>query len=372
MRPAGDAASVACRPMFDSLGSIRRGGCAALLVAGALALTSCGGGTRTTATTTSTGTSTAAPPGTSTATGPASSAAAVEQQFVAVVRQTQPQVVQIQTDAGLGSGVIFDTRGNIVTNAHVVSGATQLVVTLSDGRRFDARLVGAYVPDDLAVVDIGTGHGITAARFADSSKLAVGEIVLAAGNPLGLQSSVTDGIISALGRNVSEGQGVVLASAIQTSAPINPGNSGGALVDLQGRVVGVPTLAAVSPQTGSAASGIGFAIPSDTVTDIGGQIIRYGRVVNSHRAAIGASIASSSSQPGAVVIAVEPGGPASKAGLTAGDLIEKINGSPIADATALAAELAAHRPGDKITLSIVRPDGTSASRTVTLGQLPGG
>jgi S1-C subfamily serine protease len=280
-------------------------------------------------------------------------------------------VVQIQTDGGLGSGVIFDVTGNIVTNAHVVSGASRLVVTLADGRRFDARLVGAYIPDDLAVVDIGTGHGVTPARFADSSKLAVGEIVLAEGNPLGLQSSVTDGIISALGRNVSEGQGVVLPSAIQTSAPINPGNSGGALIDVDGRVVGIPTLTAASPQTGGAASGIGFAIPSNTVTDIAGQIIRYGRVVNSHRAAIGASIASSSTQPGALIVVVQPGGPASNAGLTAGDLIEKIDGAPIADPGALGEALAAHRPGDKITLTILRPDGTTPSTTLTLGQLPG-
>ena len=349
--------------MLDSSRPIRFGGRAGWLLVAALALASCGGGTRTTVTPT--------PGATSTATGPAPSAAAVEQQFVAVVRQTQPQVVQIQTDAGLGSGVIFDTKGNIVTNAHVVSGATQLVVTLANGRRFTARLVGSYVPDDLAVVDIGTGRGVTPARFADSSTLAVGEIVLAEGNPLGLQSSVTDGIISALGRNVSEGQGVVLPSAIQTSAPINPGNSGGALIDLQGRVVGIPTLVAASPETGSAAAGIGFAIPSNTVTDIAGQIIRYGRVVNSHRAAIGASIASSASQPGAIVIAVEPRGPASQAGIAAGDVIEKIDGSPVADATALGTELAAHRPGHRVTLSIVRPDGTSTSTTVTLGQLPG-
>ena len=134
-----------------------------------------------------------------------SGAAAVEHQFVAVIKQTEPQVVQIQTDSGLGSGVIFDANGNIVSNAHVVSGASQLVVTLADGSRFDARLVGSYAPDDLAVVDIGTGHRISPAHFADSSKLAVGEIVLAEGNPLGLQSSVTDGIISALGRNISEG-----------------------------------------------------------------------------------------------------------------------------------------------------------------------
>jgi S1-C subfamily serine protease len=235
----------------------------------------------------------------------------------------------------------------------------------------DARLVGAYAPDDLAVVDIGSGHGISPARFADSSKLAVGEIVLAEGNPLGLQSSVTDGIISALGRNVSEGQGVVLPSAIQTSAAINPGNSGGALVDLDGRVVGIPTLAASNAQTGSVAAGIGFAIPSNTVTDIAGQIIGSGRVVNSHRAAIGASIASSSVRPGALIVAVQPGGPASNAGITAGDLIERIDGSPIADASALGEALAAHRPGDKITLTVLRPEGTTASKSLTLAQLPG-
>ena len=288
-----------------------------------------------------------------------------------MIRRTQPQVVQIQTDSGLGSGVIFDAKGNIVTNAHVVGTATQLLVTLADGRRFDARLVGSYPPDDLAVVDIGTGRGISPARFADSTKLAVGEIVLAEGNPLGLQSSVTDGIISALGRNVSEGQGVVLPSAIQTSAPINPGNSGGALIDLEGQVVGIPTLAAASPQTGSAAAGIGFAIPSNTVTDIAGQIIRHGRVVNSHRAAIGASIASSSSQPGALIVTVQPGGPASNARINPGDVIEKIDDAPIADATSLGTELAGHRPGDKVTLTVLQPDGTTIATTLTLGQLPG-
>ena len=332
------------------------------VIAAVLALSGCGGQARSA--------STAASSSTIATTAPASGAVALERQFIAVIKQTQPQVVQIQTDSGLGSGVIFDAKGNIVTNAHVISGATQLTVTLADGRRFDARLVGAYVPDDLAVVDIGSGHGISPARFADSSKLAVGEIVLAEGNPLGLQSSVTDGIISALGRNVSEGQGVVLPSAIQTSAPINPGNSGGALIDMNGRVVGIPTLAAGNSQTGGVAAGIGFAIPSNTVTDIAGQIIRSGHVVNSHRAAIGASIASST-QPGALIVTVEPGGAASDAGISAGDLIEKLDGSPIADASALGEALAAHRPGEKITLTILRPDGTTTSTSLTLGQLPG-
>ena len=349
--------------MFGHLYSIRRDGVAVLVAVAALALAACGGQSRTT--------TTASPGVASTVTAPASAAAAVEQQFVTVVKETQPQVVQIQTDSGLGSGVIYDTNGNIVTNAHVVGNATQLVVTLADGRRFDARLVGSYAPDDLAVVSIGTGHRVTPAHFADSSKLAVGDIVLAAGNPLGLQSSVTDGIVSALGRNVSEGQGVVLPSAIQTSAPINPGNSGGALIDLQGRVVGIPTLAAANTQTGGTAAGIGFAIPSNTVTDIAGQIIHDGHVVNSHRAAIGANLAGSSTQGGAVVVAVEPGGPAARAGIAAGDVIEKIDGAPVGDATALATALAAHKPGDKVTLTILRQDGTSVPITVTLGQLPG-
>ena len=338
--------------------------CTALLVVAVVGLAGCGGRSRTPST--ASGAASTAP-----ATASRSPAAAVQQQFIAVIRRTQPQVVQIQTDSVLGSGVIFDAKGNIVTNAHVVGTATQLLVTLADGRRFDARLVGSYPPDDLAVIDIGSGRGISPARFADSTKLAVGEIVLAEGNPLGLQSSVTDGIISALGRNVSEGQGVVLPSAIQTSAPINPGNSGGALIDLEGQVVGIPTLAAASPQTGSAAAGIGFAIPSNTVTDIAGQIIRHGRVVNSHRAAIGASIASSSSQPGALIVAVQPGGPASNARINPGDVIEKIDDAPIADATSLGTELAAHRPGDKVTMTILQPDGTTTSTTLTLGQLPG-
>ena len=185
----------------------------------------------------------------------ASAAASVEQQFVTVLRQTQPQVVQIQTNSGLGNRVIYDTNGDIATNAHVINGATRLAVTLADGRRFDARLVGPYAPDDLAVVSIGTDHRVTPAQFADSSKLAVCDIVLAAGNPLGPQSpGVTDGIVSALGDNVSEGQRVELPSAVQTSASINPGNSGGALIDLQGEVVEIPTLTAARPQTGGAAA----------------------------------------------------------------------------------------------------------------------
>jgi S1-C subfamily serine protease len=293
----------------------------------------------------------------------------LEQQFETVVRDTQPEVAQIETDQGLGSGVILDRAGHIVTNAHVVEGASSLLVTLADGRQFPARLVGSFTPDDLAVISIGAGHAVKPARFADSARVAVGEIVLAVGNPLGLQSSVTDGIVSAVGRNVSEGQGVVLPNAIQTSAPINPGNSGGALIDLQGEVIGIPTLAATNPQLGSAAAGIGFAIPSSTVTDIAGQIVRYGQVVNSHRAALGANYASSPARPGAVVVAIRPGGPAAQAGISVGEVIERVDGKEISDAAALSAALAARRPGEKIELSVRSPDGSSRAVSVTLGEL---
>ena len=341
----------------------RPSGWAAVLIAALPLVAGCGGQTRTT---TSTVTS---PSGTVSAS--PSSAAGLEAQFVAVVKATQPEVVQIRTDSGLGSGVTFDTKGNIVTNNHVVAGAASLTVTLADGRSFAARLVGAYAADDLAVITIGSGHGSKAATFANSAKLAVGDLALAVGNPLGLQSSVTDGIVSALGRNISEGQGVVLPGAIQTSAAINPGNSGGALVDLKAEVIGIPTLAAVDQQLGGAASGIGFAIPSNTVTDIAGQIVRYGHVVNSHRAALGVNIADNTARPGALVVAVQSSGPAAKAGLAAGDTIVKVDGTTVSSASDLGTALAGFKPGDNVPVSVVTTDGGTRTVTVMLGQLPG-
>lgn len=191
----------------------------------------------------------------------------VQQQLVKVVKAVSPAVVQIQTDRDLGSGVVFDDRGDVVTNAHVVDGATRFVVTLSDGSRHSASLAGIDRSHDLAVVRI-SGASPNPASFADSSKVQVGDFSLAIGNPLGLRSSVTQGIVSSVDRKLSEGSGVTLAPAIQTSAEINPGNSGGALVDLSGRVIGIPTLTAVDPQIGGAAPGIGFAIPSNTVERI--------------------------------------------------------------------------------------------------------
>jgi putative serine protease PepD len=201
------------------------------------------------------------------------SAEGVQSKFVDVVKTVSPAVVQIQTSSGLGSGIVFDTRGNVVTNAHVVAGAKRFTVTLSGGKRMSATLVGTSPSNDLAVIHL-TGATPPPATFGDSSKIAVGYLALAIGNPLGLHSSVSQGIVSSVNRTVSEGNGVTLTSAIQTSAEINPGNSGGALADLNGRVIGIPTLAALDPEFGGTpAPGIGFAIASNRVKSVASSII---------------------------------------------------------------------------------------------------
>jgi putative serine protease PepD len=172
--------------------------------------------------------------------------------------------------------VVFDTHGGVVTNAHVVDGASDCTVTLAGGEEHKAKTVGSDRHHDLAVVHL-TDATPQPAAFADSSKLRVGEMVLAMGNPLGLRSSVTDGIVSSLDRSVAEASDVELSALIQTSAEINPGNSGGALVDLSGRVIGIPTLTATDPEFGEAqAPGIGFAIPSNTVRRVAKALIWSG------------------------------------------------------------------------------------------------
>ena len=262
-------------------------------------------------------------------------ASSLEQQYEQVVSRVLPSVVQLSTSQGSGSGVVYDTKGDIVTNAHVVGTATTLQVGLaSGGKPLAARVVGVFTPDDLAVIKVETGAGaLHPASFGRSASVRVGEIVLAMGNPLGLTGTVTDGIVSATGRTVSEGQGssAVLISAIQTSAAINPGNSGGALVNLAGQVIGIPTLAAADPQLGGAAAGIGFAIPSDTVTSIAAQLIAAGKVTSSGRASLGITaqtVADASGQPAGVgIVGVAPGGAAANAGIAGGDIITALAGA---------------------------------------------
>jgi S1-C subfamily serine protease len=296
-----------------------------------------------------------------------SSAETFQEQLVRDVRAVSPSVVQIATGSGLGSGVVYDGHGNIVTNAHVVGNATKFSVTLASGNH-PATLIGSFPPDDLAVVHV---EGVTPlpASFADSSKIEVGDVALAIGNPLGLRSSVTEGIVSSLGRTVSEGNGVVLASAIQTSAAINPGNSGGALVNLAGQVIGIPTLTALDPQLGGAqAPGIGFAIPSNTVRRIADQLIEKGSVERSGRAFLGVRV-SSIVGGGVLVAGVTPGGPAAKAGIKPGEIIVAVDGKPTSTADVLLAVLAGLKPGQRVSVKVLQRNGKVRTVIVTLGDL---
>jgi putative serine protease PepD len=296
------------------------------------------------------------------------SALSLQDQMVAVIKAVNPAVVEIKTAAGLGSGVIYDQSGDIVTNAHVVGSSTTFTVTLSNGRAYAATLVGSYAPDDIAVIKINA-QGITAATFGDSSKLAVGEFVLAMGNPLGLQSSVTEGIVSALGRQVSEPNGNVLPDVIQTSAAINPGNSGGALVNLNGEVIGIPTLGAVDSQDGGSANGIGFAIASNRAKLIADQLIASGKVTNPDRAYMGVQLRDGTAGP--VLAAVTAGGPAAKAGLVAGDVVLSIDDTLTPDSQTLVEAIAAHHPGDTVQLHVQHQNGMTSTVGVTLDALPG-
>jgi putative serine protease PepD len=233
-----------------------------------------------------TGTSAVAENGTETG-GPAA-AAAVQQEFVSVIRRVLPSVVEIRTNEGLGSGVVLDSDGDIVTNAHVVEGASSFQVLSAQtagsasgaatvpAAPVPAVLVGSCPGDDLAVIKVSASAGLRPATFGARPKVAVGDLVLAIGSPLGLGGSVTEGIVSAIGRSVPEpasagAPAAVLADVIQTSAAINPGNSGGALVDIDGAVIGIPTLAAVN--RGGAAPGIGFAIPASEAVRTGRQLV---------------------------------------------------------------------------------------------------
>lgn len=297
-------------------------------------------------------------------------ATAVENQFISVISRVGQSVVVIETASGLGSGVIVDTQGDIVTNAHVVGESSAFRVYLATGKSYEGSLVGTFVPDDLAVIRIAAPD-LRPAVFGDSDHLRVGSIVLAVGSPLGLQSSVTEGIVSALGRQVTEPNGVALPPLIQTSADINPGNSGGALVDLNGEVIGIPTLAAQDPQAGGTAPGIGFAIPSNVAKDIAAQLIKNGRVTNSHRAYLGVQAASLPDGKGVSIYAVVSGGPADKAGLKPGDVITAIGERPVPDQPSMASVLSGLQPGQSVQVRITRPDGSLASVPVTLGELPG-
>ncbi|MFG2733507.1 S1C family serine protease [Streptomyces harbinensis] len=307
---------------------------------------------------------------------PRADAGALEDAYQQVVSDVLPSVVQITTADGLGSGIIYDNDGHIVTNAHVVGEQKTFEVLLADQQQpLPATVVATYPPQDLAVVVLDTPPDrLRPASFGDSGRVEVGQIVLAMGAPLGLSSSVTQGIVSAVGRSVSEGEGgTTLGDMVQTSAAINPGNSGGALVNLQGEVIGIPTLAARDPQLGGGqAPGIGFAIPARTVTDLADQMIENGEVTRSGRAALGVSVRTilgDGFQPiGAAVVDLTENGPAAKAGLRAGDVVVWLGDEPVTDVGSLSEALAGLQPGDKVKVGYLR-NGDRHDTEVTLGEV---
>jgi putative serine protease PepD len=292
-----------------------------------------------------------------------------QSELEAVAAAILPSIVQINTAQGLGSGIVYDNNGDIVTNNHVVEGASTFTVKTNDGKSYSATLVGNYPANDLAVLRVSNA-GLKPAKFADSATVKIGEVVLAIGSPFGLDGTVTDGIVSAVGRTQSEGNnGVTLSDLVQTSAPINPGNSGGALVDLNGEVVGIPTLAGSDSQGRQSSTGIGFAIPSVQVTNAARQIVTTGSVTHTGRPYLGVNTHDDQTS-GADVVTVVSGGPAAKGGLQAGMVITAIDGQAVANTDGLSQVLSGYKPGDKVSVDVRLADGSTRTLAITLGERP--
>jgi putative serine protease PepD len=306
-------------------------------------------------------------------------AAPLQRKYEHTIAKALPSVVEIHAGAATGSGVVYDRRGDIVTNAHVVGTVKKFQVRVSIAAKpMRARLIGVFSPDDLAVIRVLKGaRALKPVHWADSAKAQVGAIVLAMGSPYGLTDSVTQGIVSATGRIVT-GPTIpghpptVIVDAVQTSAPINPGNSGGALVLLSGKVLGIPTLSAQDPELQTPAVGIGFAIPSNTVREISKQLIRTGRVTRSDRASLeinGETHVGSSGKPdGVTVAAARPGGAAAKAGIRPGDVIVGVNGQATPDIAELESALIGFRPSERVKVEVLR-NGNPRAVVATLGSL---
>ena len=271
-----------------------------------------------------------------------------------VAASVMPSVVDISTGEGEGSGIILTADGSILTNNHVVATATgnTVNVTFSGGKTAKATIVGTDPVGDIAVIKAQNISGLTPAKFGDSSALRIGDTVLALGSPLGLQGSVTEGIVSALNRTIDTSEtgsgGHSITDAIQTDAAINPGNSGGALVNLNGEVIGVNTAIATSGQ-GSGSIGLGFAIPSNKAKSEADQLISGGKVSHPY---LGVTVGDGDG--GALINSVVSGGPAEKAGLAKGDVVTKIGTRVISNGNDLVAAVQAQKPGDQIQLTIRR------------------
>ncbi|MGY6031019.1 serine endoprotease DegP [Phytobacter sp. AG2a] len=277
---------------------------------------------------------------------------------------------QQQKFMALGSGVIIDAaKGYVVTNNHVVDNATTIKVQLSDGRKFDAKVVGKDPRSDIALIQIQEPKNLTAIQLADSDALRVGDYTVAIGNPFGLGETVTSGIVSALGRSGLNAENY--ENFIQTDAAINRGNSGGALVNLNGELIGINT-AILAPDGGNI--GIGFAIPSNMVKSLTAQMVQYGQVRRGELGILGTELNSElakamkvDAQRGAFVSQVMPNSAAAKAGVKAGDVITSLNGKAIGSFAALRAEVGSMPIGSKVTLGLVR-DGKPVNVSIELQQ----
>lgn len=295
-----------------------------------------------------------------------------------VAAKAQPSVVSISTTtsegSGVGSGVVLDTDGNVLTNCHVIEGATELVVSMG-GESYEAELVGEDSSSDLAVIrlkDVDSSK-LTPIEIGDSDDLSVGEWVMAIGSPFGNEQSVSTGIVSALYRSTalpSTSGTSIYANMIQTDAAINPGNSGGALVNDNGELIGINSI--IESYSGSS-SGVGFAIPVNYAINIASQIIDGKTPVHPYLGvsltsvnALSARANNLGATEGALVVAVSDGGPAADAGIQENDIITKIDGEQVTSADGLIIALREHEVGDKVTLTVVR-DSKEREVEVTLG-----
>jgi putative serine protease PepD len=262
---------------------------------------------------------------------------------------------------GLGSGWVYDDRGHVVTNEHVVEGADEVTVVFQDGTEVPARVVGTDRSTDVAVLELEREHESAPLPLGSTSSLQLGDTVVAIGSPLGLQGTVTAGIVSGLGRDIQAPNQFTIDGAVQTDAALNHGNSGGPLLDASGRVVGMN--AQIASETG-ANTGIGYAIPVETVKEIADELIASGKVEHPY---LGVGIEDAES--GARIAEVRSGSPAAEAGLRQGDVVTGVAGSEIESADELQDAVAEREPGDSLELTVER-DGETRTVTVELGTRP--